>query len=468
MVWASSHKRNTQREYRSNLMTTLLRTARGIHNNTNNSNSNSNSNNHNKKRNGLSSIIQKRNLSIGWPVTLVMTYVLFLVFFASKLPGDMSWMDGSNIANAIDVSFLPLLLGQKGRSSRGSNNITIDPKRRVLTNDWDSDREYWIEHIQQRQQYVKRILESVPMDVQNKPLVRHAEVTQCQERKKMYGANLTVLDEFQQNETTKHAIVIPFRDRDYHLQQFQKYMSDYLQHHYSQTNHTFTLYIIDQDDHEPFQRGFLMNAALDHVDHDVSCITMHDVDLVPIFFSPVPYHTCHRPIRLIQEMQTFDWKIPYDHYFGGIVNLHQQHWAVINGMGNQFRGWGAEDDELYQRLVYRALVNCQNANPATPADANHGVFMAISQDLEHHHARVKGKDYHRNCRLMDRHKWAGISNSILDGWSLNRYEVLSHEIQDTRDDPVLQGFAAIHTIRVVNRIQPLPPSLMNPHATTRG
>ncbi|KAL3920283.1 MAG: hypothetical protein SGARI_006980 [Bacillariaceae sp.] len=231
-------------------------------------------------------------------------------------------------------------------------------------------------------------------------------------------------------------------------------MSSNHQHNYGEggTNHTFKLYIVDQDDAEPFQRGFLMNAALDHLDMDVSCVSMHDVDLVPIFFSPVPYHECPRPTRLINKMQTYDWKIPYDHYFGGIVNLHQQHWAVINGMGNQFRGWGAEDDELYTRLVHRGLVDCKWANPATPKDPDHGTFMAISQEKEHHHARVQGPDYHRNCEIMDRHKWAGVSNSIIDGWSLNKYEITSHTVKYTADDPLLKGFEEIHKIRVVNRI----------------
>ncbi|KAG7358503.1 glycosyl transferase group 7 protein [Nitzschia inconspicua] len=401
--------------------------------------------------------IQQRRFAIGWPVALVIVYMLLLLLYTSTLH-----VNTSDSATIVDISLLPLLLppGQKSiantRSNRGG---------RQLKNDWDQDRGYWIDHIQQRQRYVKGILNRVPMDVQNVSMRGYGEPAQCRARRKMFGNDLSVLDNFAQNETTKHAIVIPFRDRDYHLKHFQKYMSTYLQHHYDNTNHTFKLYILEQDDQEPFQRGFLMNAALDHLDHDVSCVTMHDVDLVPIFFSPVPYHTCDRPIRLINKMQTYDWKIPYDHYFGGIVSMHQQHWAVINGMGNQFRGWGAEDDELYQRLVYRSLVNCTNGNPATPSNGDHGNFMAISQDTQHHQARVFGKDYQWNCQLMDRHKWTGVSNSLVDGWSLNRYEVNSHDVQYTKNDPLLNGFAEIHIIRVVNRIQKLPLRMLRPVPT---
>jgi N-terminal domain of galactosyltransferase/N-terminal region of glycosyl transferase group 7 len=421
-------------------------------------------------KNGNNHKHHQRRFAIGWPAVLVVVYVVSLLTYTSKLQVNTSGImeDGGGIASNVDFSLLPLLISPGGgRSMSSAVNRGAEPQQRLLTNDWDKDRDYWIQHIRQRQQYVRAILERVPMDVQNKSFRGVDEPSQCRARTKFYGKDMSILNNFAQNETTKHAIVIPFRDRDYHLQNFEKYMSSYLQHHYANTNHTFKLYIIDQDDNEPFQRGFLMNAALDHVDHDVSCITMHDVDLVPIFFSPVPYHTCNRPTRLINKMQTYDWKIPYDHYFGGIVNLHQQHWAIINGMGNQFRGWGAEDDELYQRLVYRALVNCSNGNPATPVNRDHGNFMAISQDAEHHHARVYGRDYKWNCQLMDRHKWAGISNSIIDGWSLNRYEVTAHDVRITRDNSVLKGFAEIHRIQVVNRIQRLTQKQMRPAAGVR-
>ncbi|KAL3925139.1 MAG: hypothetical protein SGILL_000611 [Bacillariaceae sp.] len=429
---------------------------------------------------------------------LLMTYLISLAVYTSKL----TVVDTSNMASGggafgvdMDVALLPLLFPNTGRASDRAQQQSNNMKKKT------EDLISWIDHIRQRQQYAKTILEQVPMAVQNESLRYGSSNPQiCKQKLAQYGVNRTVLNELVEiqiqdyleadedddvvgasvedktnnnnnnNHTTSpslpprpkplngtnHAIVIPFRDRDFHLQQFQKYMSSYLQHHYGATNHTFKLYIIDQDDDEPFQRGFLMNAALDHLDMDVSCVVMHDVDLVPIFFSPVPYHECYRPTRLINKMQTFDWKIPYDHFFGAIVNLHQQHWAVINGMGNQFRGWGAEDDELYTRLLYRGLVDCKWANPNTPKDEDHGTFMAISQGKEHHHERVKGPDYDRNIAVMDRHKWAGTSNSIIDGWTLNKYEVTSHKMQYTADDPILQGFQEIHTIRVHNHIDWIP------------
>jgi len=161
-----------------------------------------------------------------------------------------------------------------------------------------------------------------------------------------------------------------------------------------------------------------------------------------------------RPIILGKHPQFryYTWAVPYEKSFGGMVNLHQHHWALINGMGSQFRGWGAEDDELYFRLVYRALVDCDTGNPARPIDEEHGSFMAISQNKTHHNERVQGPDYHRNVRLMDLHRSTGVSNSMIDGWSLNKYEITSHTIEDTSQDDTFKGFTKIHHIKVINRV----------------
>jgi len=325
---------------------------------------------------------------------------------------------------------------------------------------------HWTQHIKQRQQYVKDVLEAIPDTVKNNSCYFSEEWRTCQSKLAEFAAagSLELLQTPSQlhhgsnspsnnvkvSTGTKHAIVVPYRDREYHLHHFKKYMSSYLQNQYQNQNHTFILYIVEQDDQEPFQRSFLLNAALDHVDHDVHCVTMHDVDLVPIFFSPVPYHVCERPTRLSNKLQTFDWGLPYDKSFGGVVNLHQHHWALVNGMGNQFRGWGVEDDELYVRLVYRALVDCDTGYPAGPGDQDHGIFMAISQNKTHHHERDY-TDFSRNHRLNDLHKSTGVSNSMIDGWSLNKYEVTSHTIEDTTQNDTLKGFTEIHHIKVINR-----------------
>ena len=152
---------------------------------------------------------------------------------------------------------------------------------------------------------------------------------------------------------------------------------------------------------------------------------------------------------MFRALQTFDWKTPYPFYFGGIVGMHRKHWAVINGMGNQFKGWGGEDDDLWRRVVHRALVaDCNYPFPRRP-EGDDGHVMAISQDKEHHHERdlsgEKEKLHQRNVGILENPGYSGVSNSIIDGWNNAHYNVTSHISEFSEEFP---GFEAIHHIKI--------------------
>jgi len=138
-----------------------------------------------------------------------------------------------------------------------------------------------------------------------------------------------------QPDPLQHAILIPYRDRQFHLNLFLEYMGPYLEHHFPHAS--FTLWIIEQDDAELFNRAWLANVGLRQiVEHapQTSCVIFHDVDLVPNMTSHVPYTTCQYPIQLGSELQHFNWTVPYPAYCGGITSLSLKHWQLINGLGN--------------------------------------------------------------------------------------------------------------------------------------
>ena len=39
----------------------------------------------------------------------------------------------------------------------------------------------------------------------------------------------------------------------------------------------------------------------------------------------------------------------------GIVALRREHYEKINGLSNQFWGWGGEDDDMYKRIINNGL-----------------------------------------------------------------------------------------------------------------
>jgi 3',5'-cyclic AMP phosphodiesterase CpdA len=138
----------------------------------------------------------------------------------------------------------------------------------------------------------------------------------------------------------QHALLIPYRNRTFHLTKFMEYMRPYLQRHFP--DDVFTLYVVEQDDDQLFNRGWLTNVGLDMIQHlapKTQCITLHDVDLIPNGTSHVPYTSCvDRPIHLATKMENFNWAIPYGQYCGGITALSLTHWREINGMSNDYQG----------------------------------------------------------------------------------------------------------------------------------
>lgn len=170
--------------------------------------------------------------------------------------------------------------------------------------------------------------------------------------------------ELEQYNRHHHAIVIPFRDREHHLKLFIERMGPYLKRNFPKDD--FSLYIIEQADKNIFSRGFLINAGLSEVYkriRDTHCVIVHDVDLLPKY-DGVPYADCRKPIQLGSELEHFHWSYPYPTNAGGIVSMHMVDWQTINGMSNDYQGWGGEDDDLYLRLFRNGLL--RNTHPDDP------------------------------------------------------------------------------------------------------
>ena len=163
-----------------------------------------------------------------------------------------------------------------------------------------------------------------------------------------------------------HAIVIPYRDRKFHLEQFIEHMGPYLRRNFPRD--TFELWIVEQDDQFLFNRAWLVNVGLANIKEQnrhhryqelrvqqqagqegaskpvitvpppPTCIVLHDVDLIPTV-DGVPYTNCSRPIQLGTELAHFNYTIPYPLYTGGVgPSMTLEHWTKINGMSNDFFG----------------------------------------------------------------------------------------------------------------------------------
>lgn len=204
-------------------------------------------------------------------------------------------------------------------------------------------------------------------------------------------------------ENSSTAIVVPYRDRPFHLAVFHRHIR-----HYWKTEfecNSLWLLVVEQDDDEPFNRAALANVGIleatkraQKLNLNINCIVFHDVDLVPL--PGVPYTSCANPVQLGSELQHFGWSVPYAQSAGGIVSMSPKHWFRINGFSNKFKGWGGEDDDLYNRLRINRMLTSEEQISRPPA--GHGRFRTINEGKVHHPRIRSHKDYQNNVKLLKR------------------------------------------------------------------
>lgn len=131
-------------------------------------------------------------------------------------------------------------------------------------------------------------------------------------------------------------IIIPFRDREDHLRMVTPALKQYGK-----------IYVIEQLDYKPFNRGKLINIGFNEFKKEFDYFAAHDVDMLP---EEVDYSYCEVPCHLAGRVQQFGYGMPYPEYFGGVAIFPNQAFEQINGFSNEYWGWGGEDDEVRKRL----------------------------------------------------------------------------------------------------------------------
>lgn len=172
------------------------------------------------------------------------------------------------------------------------------------------------------------------------------------------------------------AIIIPYRasTQPERVQQLQTLL---------QTLYTLLpsawIYIIEQNDNKPFNRGALLNIGVKvagMTNADIVCF--HDVDLLPCqdiiheYLIPLEKGTVRHVARVWKRYDS-------DTYLGGILIMRQGDFIAINGFPNDFWGWGGEDDELRDRILRKGYT-IQRTTEGTLIDQEN---MSLKQKLQH-------------------------------------------------------------------------------------
>ena len=143
----------------------------------------------------------------------------------------------------------------------------------------------------------------------------------------------------------KLAIIVPYRDRQSHLEVFVPYMEEYLK------DYDYKIFVIEQNDSKPFNRGKLLNIGTRiAIKEGFDYFALHDVDMLPL--KNVDYSYPETPVHLISKV---DKEVPFVDYFGGVTLFNVHDYKLVNGYSNEYWGWGFEDDDLLYRCIQRNI-----------------------------------------------------------------------------------------------------------------
>ena len=143
------------------------------------------------------------------------------------------------------------------------------------------------------------------------------------------------------NKDRKPTFIIPYRNREQHLNAFLPNIKRYL---YKVGILNYEIIIVEQAEGKPFNRGKVLNVGAKLATGDY--LIMHDVDMLPLTVD-YKYSKC---AHIASQVRQFKYRMPYPDYFGGVTIFDKQLFIDINGYSNEFWGWGAEDDECLLRV----------------------------------------------------------------------------------------------------------------------
>lgn len=194
-------------------------------------------------------------------------------------------------------------------------------------------------------------------------------------------------------------IVVPYRDRAAHLDEFLPHMRAWLP---ANGAPDFRILVVEQVEGKPFNRGKLLNIGVAHTKQAFECYVFHDVDMLPVECSYAPVKN---PTHLSARIDRFGWNLPYPENFGGVTMFDRESFAKINGFNNGFWGWGAEDDDLLRRCRFLGVKTSRR----------NGAFRTLEHDRH-----VDPQQYAANSERLYRFR-----TTMNDGLSTLDYTLIS-------------------------------------------
>ncbi len=171
----------------------------------------------------------------------------------------------------------------------------------------------------------------------------------------------------------------------------------------------YSIYLVDQVDGLRFNRASLINSGFDYSHRHDNCdyIAIHDVDLLPMNPMLSYSYPADGPMHLspagLHPMYNFT------HFFGGVLLMRSDHFILVNGMSNNYWGWGLEDDEFLRRVWDAGLtIGTPNGVTTGPQDTFKHIHVAKQRP------RDKKKCYNQLDLTRHRDRMTGLNTTTYD------------------------------------------------------
>lgn len=210
----------------------------------------------------------------------------------------------------------------------------------------------------------------------------------------------------------KYSIIIPYRDRQSHLE----IMLPRLQEVFKEED--YEIIVSEQNDNDNFRIACVENIAFKHAKGDI--IILQQVDYYPT--DDVSYEVLDSPILPARKGIFLDkdnqsprefldipggyrrWSEEIDPaFYGGVIALKREHFEAINGLNPLYKGWGNEDEDLRERFVWAGIPVSRNQE---------GTFLCLyhedngdmsKKDEEGQKDFAEGRNYFHTQAYNDRH-----------------------------------------------------------------